>query len=59
MKYTAIRENWEIEFETNSQEEMDEYIKEHPNVFQVIYRKTDKHPDHLYYNSSDIDMSKM
>lgn len=55
MKYIAINKDWTTEMETNSKSEIDDYIKHHPNIFQVIYRKTDNHPCHVYYNGSDED----
>lgn len=54
MKFTAINIDWTIEFETDSRTEIDKYIKHHPNIFQVIYRKTDNGPDHLYYEGTNI-----
>lgn len=53
MKYTAINEDWTVEMETNSKTEIDNFIEQHPNIFQVVYRKSNNHPFHVYYNGPD------
>lgn len=52
MKYTAINEDWTTEYETNSKKEIDEFIAKRPDIFQVLYRKKDDYPLHVYYNSA-------
>jgi hypothetical protein len=59
MKYTAINEDWTTEYETNSKKEIDEFIAKRPDIFQVLYRKKDDYPLHVYYNSGPIDMNNL
>lgn len=38
-RFYAISEKWETLAEFTSTEQVDNYLKEHPETFQVIYRK--------------------
>lgn len=35
MEYTVIKKDWSIEFETNSQQEIEDYIKEHTKILYI------------------------
>lgn len=49
MEYIAITKELEIVYRTCSKIEIDNYIKNNPYTFQVIYRKNDKCPYRVYY----------
>lgn len=50
MKYTVVKEDWTTEFETDSQEVIDNYINSFKDtIFQVLYRERDDYPLHVYY----------
>lgn len=38
-KYYAISNKWEILATFSSVQQVEDYIKDHPNVFQIIYRR--------------------
>ena len=38
-KYYAISNKWEILATFSSIQQVEDYIKDHPNVFQIIYRR--------------------
>lgn len=51
MEYTVIKKNWEIEFETNSRQEIDDYIENYKDtIYQVIYRDDENAPFHVYWS---------
>lgn len=49
MEYIAITKELEIVYRTYSKTESDNYIKNNPYTFQVIYRENDKCSYHVYY----------
>ena len=50
MEYTVIKKDWSIEFETNSQQEIEDYIKAHEDtIYQVICRHDEDAPFHVYW----------
>ena len=51
MEYTVIKKDWSIEFETTSQQEIEDYIKAHKDtIYQVICRLDEKAPFHVYWS---------
>ena len=51
IEYTVIKSNWEVEFETNSQQEIDNYIDGHKDtIYQVIFRENENAPFHVYWS---------
>lgn len=38
-KYYVISNKWEILATFSSVQQVEDYIKDHPNVFQIIYRR--------------------
>ena len=51
MEYTVIKKDWSIEFETNSQQEIEDYIKAHKDtIYQVICRLDEDAPFHVYWS---------
>lgn len=58
MKYTAINKDWTKEYETNSKRDIDKFIINHPDIFQVLYREKDDYPTHIYYSSPTINTNK-
>lgn len=51
MEYTVIRKDWSIEFETTSQQEIEDYIKAHKDtIYQVICRHDEDAPFHVYWS---------
>ena len=53
--YYVITEKWDILKRTNSLKEIEKYIKDHPNIFQVICREETKKnlgPFHVYYSKN-------
>lgn len=49
MEYIAITKELEIVYRTCSKIEIDNYIKNDPYTFQVIYRENYKCPYRVYY----------
>ena len=51
MEYTVIKKDWSIEFETNTQQEIEHYIKAHKDtIYQVICRHDEDSPFHVYWS---------
>ena len=51
MEYTVIKKDWSIEFETTSQQEIEDYIEEHKDtIYQVIYRRDEYSQFHVYWS---------
>lgn len=56
-KYYVISSKWEILATFSSVKQAEDYIKDHPNVFQIIYRRESAvngkihcGPFHVYYS---------
>lgn len=56
-KYYVISRTWKILATFSSVQQVEDYIKDHPNVFQIIYRretsvdgKIHYGPFHVYYS---------
>ena len=48
--FIVIDEMWNVLFSTKSKKVIDSYIKEHNNIFQVLYRKDSNSPYHVYFS---------
>lgn len=51
MEYTVIKKDWSIEFETTSQQEIEDYINTYKDsIYQVVCRHDEYAPFHTYWS---------